>query len=90
MKGINNEMRIPCRSAMSKNSIIVIQSFLKESDDILPVKENRSIQRDNPRNTISQRIRGLITSRLIMITDIITLLTFPNTIHQNRAMTQDY
>ena len=72
MKGINNKIKILYRTITSKNFIIVIQSYLKEDNDFLPAKEITTFRGTIQGYTLSWRMRGLITSRLIIITDIIT------------------
>lgn len=74
MKGINNKIRGPCRNNyFQRSSIIVVQNFLKERKLTSSLLQEITAFREKiQENTISQRIRSLITSRLIMITDIIT------------------
>ena len=73
MKGINYKMSTLCKTAIFRTLLLSSRTFLRKNNGFLPAKGNRSIQRSNPRKQyVSQRIRGLITSQLIMITDIIT------------------
>lgn len=87
MKGINNKINILCRTVTSKNSIIVVQSYLKKTMTSSLLR-NHNFQRNNPRihfilkNERSHHEPAYHNHRYY------NLLTFPNTAYHNRAMTQ--
>ena len=74
MKGTNTEIKILCRNNhFQKTLLLSSRTFLrKENLTSSLLKEIAAFRETIRTNTISERIRGLITSRLIMITDIIT------------------
>ena len=73
MKGINYKMSILCKTTIFRTLLLSSKTFLRKNNEFLPAKGNHNIQRSNPRKQyVSQRIRGLIMSQLIMITNIIT------------------
>ena len=47
MKGINNKTKILCKKSLSKNSTIVVQSYLKETMTSSPPRELQ-VSRNNP------------------------------------------
>ena len=49
MKGINNKMSILCKTAIFQTLLLSSRTFLRKNNGFLPAKENRSIQRNNPR-----------------------------------------
>ena len=73
MKGIiNNKINILCKAVVFK--LYYCRPELSKGKTMTSslLKETAAFRETIRENTISQRIRGLITSRLIMITDIIT------------------
>jgi hypothetical protein len=50
MKGIiYSKIGILCKTVVLKTLLLLSRAFLRKNNDFLPAKENRSIQRDNPR-----------------------------------------
>ena len=50
MKGIiDSKIGILCKTAVLKTLLLSSRAFLRKNNDFLPAKENRSIQRNNPR-----------------------------------------
>ena len=76
MKGINNKIKILCGTTTSKKLYHCHPELSKEDNDFLPAKEITTFRGTIQGYTLSWRMRGLITSRLIIITDIITCWLF--------------
>ena len=78
MKGIiDNKIGILCKTAVLKTLLLSSRAFLRKKTMTSSLLRKITASRETiQENTISQRIRGLITSRLIMITDIINFADF--------------